>query len=327
VLPSSWADGSRGWKGWLDRAEYPRILNPPGGRIWTANARVVGGEMLAKLGDGSYDTGTRARQIRDRLMVRDRFTARDMLDIQMDASSKFLDRWRTLLLNVLTPGTLADHANRAALRRLVDAGWSWRATPDSAAYAFVHRFRDLLSERIFAFVLSECYEADATFDYATVRRREGPMWKLVNEKPMHLLDPQYSSWDDLILATIDEVITETTQRGSSALGEHTWSEYNVTTFRHPLSAAIPFAGRWLDMPAKPLAGDLYTIQVHSGSLGASERMVVSPGHEAEGIMHMPTGQSGHPLSPFYANSHQAWVNGDPTPFLPGPAEYSLTLTP
>jgi penicillin amidase len=228
---------------------------------------------------------------------------------------------------VLTPSARADHANRADLRRLVDGGWSGRAAPDSAAYAFVHRFRELLSERIMAFVLSECYEADAMFDYSTVRRREGPLWRLVNEKPMHLLDPQYSSWDDLILATIDEVIIETTMRGSATLAEHKWSEYNVTMFRHPLSAAIPFAGRWLDMPAKPLAGDLYTIQVHSGSLGASERMVVSPGHEDEGIMHMPTGQSGHPLSPFYANSHEAWVNGDPTPFLPGPAEYTLTLTP
>jgi penicillin amidase len=327
VLPSSWADGSHGWKGWLDRAEYPRILNPPGGRIWTANARVVGGQMLEKLGDGGYEVGIRARQIRDRLMARDRFTARDMLDIQMDASSLFLDRWRTLLLNALTPAALAGHANRAELRRILDAGWSGRAAPDSAAYAFVHRYRDLLSERIIAFVLSECYEADRTFDYATVRRREGPIWKLVNEKPMHLLDPQYASWDDLILATLDEVIAETIQRGSSALGEHRWSEYNVTMFRHPLSPAIPFAGRWLDMPARPLAGDLYTIQVHSGSLGASERMVVSPGHEADGIMHMPTGQSGNPLSPFYANSHEAWVNGDPTPFVPGPVEYALTLTP
>jgi penicillin amidase len=250
-----------------------------------------------------------------------------MLDIQMDASSRFLDRWRTLVLNALTPVALAAHSNRAELRRLVDTGWSWRAAPDSAAYALVHRFRELLSERISAFLLSECYEAEPAFDYSTVRRREGPIWKLVNEKPMHLLDPQYASWDDLILATIDEVITETTERGSPALGEHKWSEYNVTTFRHPLSPAIPLAGRWLDMPAKPLAGDLYTIQVHSGTLGASERMVVSPGHEDEGIMHMPTGQSGHPLSPFYANSHEAWVNGDPTPFLPGPAEYSLTLTP
>ena len=101
----------------------------------------------------------------------------------------------------------------------------------------------------------------------------------------------------------------------------------MTAYRHPLSAALPFVGRWLDMPMRPLAGDLYTIQVHSGSLGASERMVVSPGHEAEGIMHMPTGQSGHPLSPFYSNSHDAWVNGDPTPFLPGPAEHVLTLMP
>ena len=39
-------------------------------------------------------------------------------------------------------------------------------------------------------------------------------------------------------------------------------------------------------------------------------MIVSPGHEADGIMHMPTGQSGHPLSPFYSNSHEAWVNGE-----------------
>jgi penicillin amidase len=56
-------------------------------------------------------------------------------------------------------------------------------------------------------------------------------------------------------------------------------------------------------------------------------MVVSPGHETDGIMHMPTGQSGHPLSPFYANSHAAWVAGEPTPFLPGPALHTLTLVP
>jgi penicillin amidase len=79
------------------------------------------------------------------------------------------------------------------------------------------------------------------------------------------------------------------------------------------------------MPYTPLPGDLYTPRVASGAVGASERMVVSPGREAEGIMHMPTGQSGHPLSPFYANSHGAWVEGRPTPFLPGPARHTLIL--
>ena len=61
------------------------------------------------------------------------------------------------------------------------------------------------------------------------------------------------------------------------------------------------------MPAADMPGDLFTPRMHWGASGASERMVVSPGREQEGIMHMPTGQSGHPLSPFYANSHDAWV--------------------
>ena len=327
-LPTPWADGSHAWKGWLDRAEYPRIVNPRNGRIWTANARVVGGDMLAKLGDGSYEVGARARQIRERLMARDHFTLRDMLAIQMDASSEFLDRWRQLLLDSLSPKALDGRKDRAELRRIIEHGWSGRAEPDSAAYGFVHRFRDLLSERLVSFVLSECYEADPTFDYATVRRREGPIWKMVTEKPQHLLDPQYATWDEMILATVDAVIEEAKKDHSTPLAERKWSEYNVIEFRHPLSPALPsFFSRWLDMPKRAFAGDMYTIQVHSGTLGASERMVVSPGHEAEGIMHMPAGQSGHPLSPYYANSHEAWVNGDPTPFLPGPAEHTLTLGP
>jgi len=54
-------------------------------------------------------------------------------------------------------------------------------------------------------------------------------------------------------------------------------------------------------------------------------MVVSPGREHEGILHMPGGQSGHPLSPHYADQHRAWVDGAPLPFLPGPAVSRLTL--
>ena len=61
--------------------------------------------------------------------------------------------------------------------------------------------------------------------------------------------------------------------------------------------------------------------------GASERMVVSPGREEDGIFHMPCGQSGHPLSPHYRDAHQAWEEGEPTPFLPGPPLHVLELRP
>ena len=42
---------------------------------------------------------------------------------------------------------------------------------------------------------------------------------------------------------------------------------------------------------------------------------------------MPTGQSGHPLSPHYADMHRAWVAGEVVPFLPGMTVSKLTLTP
>ncbi|MBS1222586.1 MAG: penicillin acylase family protein, partial [Proteobacteria bacterium] len=61
--------------------------------------------------------------------------------------------------------------------------------------------------------------------------------------------------------------------------------------------------------------------------GASERLVVAPGREAEGILHLPGGQSGHPLSPFYRAGHAAWATGEPLPLLPGPAAHRLRLEP
>ena len=326
-LPASWADGTRGWDGWLNDPEYPRIIDPPGGRIWTANARVVDGAMLAALGDAGYEIGARAHIIRDRLAAREQFAARDLLAIELDTRAEFLSRWRDLLLKTLTAGAVAARPQRAALKDIVEHRWTGEAAPDSAAYRFTRAFRDTFSERVIAFVLSECYDADRTFDYTTIRRREAAIWKMVTEQPQHLLDPQYESWPALLLAAVDATIEQATREGSDDLATHTWSEYNVVAYRHPLSAAIPFGSRWLDMPRVPLPGDLYTPRVQWGNIGASERMIVSPGREAEGIMHMPTGQSGHPLSPFYASSHDAWAKGEPSPFLPGQALHTLALTP
>jgi penicillin amidase len=326
-LPASWADGTRRWDGWLDAAEYPRVVDPPDGRVWTANARVAGGEMLAKLGDGSYEIGSRARIIRDRLAARTQFAERDLLAIQLDTSAAFLERWRALLLGVLGAEAVRDSPARAEFREIVDRGWTGQVRPDSAAYRLVRAFREVASARVIAFALSECYEADLSFDYTTVRRRDAPIWQMLMEQPRHLLDPAYETWTEFVRAAVDETIAQAMRDRSGSLRDRVWSEYNVTAYRHPLSGAIPFFGPRLDMPAAALPGDLYTPRVHWGAIGASERMVVSPGREAEGIMHMPTGQSGHPLSPFYANSHDAWVTGEPTPFLPGATAHSLTLTP
>ena len=81
------------------------------------------------------------------------------------------------------------------------------------------------------------------------------------------------------------------------------------------------------MPAVELPGDHDMPRVQDGATGASERFGVSPGHEDQGYFHMPGGQSGHPLSPYYRAGFLEWAHGQPLPFLPGMAQHTLTLQP
>ena len=81
------------------------------------------------------------------------------------------------------------------------------------------------------------------------------------------------------------------------------------------------------MPADQLNGDVNLPKAQRQSFGASERFSVSPGDEANGLLHMPAGASGHPLSDYYDFGHAEWVQGLASPFLPGPAKHTLTLTP
>ncbi len=324
-LPSSWADGARRWDGWLEPGEYPRIVDPPSGRIWTANARVVDGEMLRKIGYGGYDLGARAQQIRDDLLAIEKATPEDMLNVQIDVRAIFLVRWRDLLLKTLTPEALARDPRRAEMRRLVES-WGGRASPDSAGYRLVREFRTTLAEQVLEPLTAPCKAADPRFRWNRLPFYEGPLWALVTERPPHLLDPKHKSWDAQLLAAADAVVASLTKDGAR-LADQTWGRRNAAEIQHPLSRAVPFLARFLDMPKDELPGDSNMPRAQGPENGASERLAVSPGREAGSLFHMPGGQSGHPLSPNYADGHADWVKGKPRPLLPGPPVHVLTLRP
>lgn len=321
--PESWADGTRRWDGYLSPSEFPRIVDPAEGRIWTANAPVVGDAMLATIGEGGYADGIRARLIRDRLRSLDKATPKDMLAIQLEDKALYLERWRTLLLATLASSSTGP---RAEFRQLVETTWTGRASPDSVAYRLVRQFRTTFVRDVMTTLTAPAAALDPAFDYTRSLRGEGPVWQLVSERPAHLLNPKFKSWDEWLLSAVDRAIAELTD-GGRRLADRRWGEVNRTQFLHPLASAIPWFGRYMNMPEDPLPGDVYTPRAQAPRTGPSERMAVSPGREQEGILHVPTGQSGHPLSPHYGDQYRAWLNGEPSPFLPGPVVSTLTLTP
>lgn len=323
-VPADWSQPATGWTGWLEPDRYPRVINPEVGRIWTANARVVDEEGLRLLGDGDLYLGARQRQIRDDLLALEVASEADMLKIHLDDRALFLDRWHTKLKSLLDAGAVAESTRRAEVRALLD-DWSGHAAVDSVAYRLVRAWRTRMHELVFG-MLTFAARADAA-DTATLEipaQFEGPLWQLMTVEPENLLPANVPSWRDLELRALDEAIQRLEH--CKALPACTWGQRNTVRIRHPLSQALPVLGALLDMPAVELPGDAHMPRVQTPTFGASERFAVSPGHEAQGYFHMPAGQSGHPLSAFYRTGHDAWAEGRPLPFLPGPTEHRLTFT-
>jgi penicillin amidase len=322
-LPVTRSDSSRRWDGYVQSADVPKVMDPPAGRLWTANARVVSGPMLALLGEGNYPLGARAKQIRDALFAKDTFSAADLMDIQLDNRALFLDRWQKLALDTLDdPAAAGDPRLREAKTFIVN--WGARAAIDSVGFRIVRAFRVAVSDRVIPPLIAPALRIDPALRYSRVWQSEGSVWALLSSKPAHLLDPKYADWKALLVDALRAVVLDLTKDGAP-LAERTWGERNTARIQHPLSRAVPALARFLDMPDDPLPGDDHMPRVHSPTNGASERFVVSPGREAEGFFHMPTGQSSHPLSPYFGAGHAAWVKGEMTPFLPGPTRYTLIL--
>jgi len=325
-LPADWSS-DQGWTGWLAPADYPRVSNPANGRIWTANARVADGDALRLIGDGGYDLGARAKQIRDSLFAHEIFTAEDMLRIQYDDRALFLTPWRDLLLDVLADPLVDGDSALLEYRQLI-TNWIPNARPDSVGYRLVRAFRLEVRRRVFYALMTPVRQAYGEDIRLRVSNQfEAPLWSLVSQRPAHMLPGDYSDWNAFLLAVVRQNVAYFAANFDGPLSDRHWGEANTAAIRHPLSGGLPVLGDYLNMPYEPLNGDSNMPKAQGPSFGASERFSVFPGDEANSLFQMPTGQSGHPLSPYYRNGHANWVTGTPSPFSPGDAQHMLTLSP
>lgn len=333
--PVYWHEGSNGWDGYLTPEQYPSVLNPKNNRLWTANSRVVGGEMLNKIGNGGYALGARAGQIRDDLFALKTFDEKSLLAIGLDDRALFLKPWQNFLLKEvlgeddLSKETLSAHPQFAEVKSILIKDKALSASVNSISYRLVRNFRINVRDLVFSELNATLESLSKAYTFRSIRHQvETPLWQLVNQQPENFLMRPLTSWQAVFNQALQETIDDMTtlnEGEKQSLTKATWGQQNTTEIKHPLSNAVPFIGRWLDMPAKALSGDSYMPKVQGKSFGASERMVVSPSHEDSGIFHMPTSQSGHPWSPYYGKGHSDWEQGIPSPFLPGETKYKLTL--
>jgi penicillin amidase len=323
----SWADGRIGWHSYVAPESLPRVVDPSSGFIAVANSRTVGADYPYAVGS-DFDNGYRAYHIAEHLREMTHVTEDDMRRLQLDTHSHLYQFYQRMLLDVLTEESTASAPLLADARRAI-AAWDGRAEVDSVGFTLLVSYRNLLVDRLIGTILEPCRLADPTFQYewGTV---EGPLRTLLAAKePVSLLDQaKYKSWDDFLRVTLLDLVRQLKQDlGVQSLDELTWGRINAPVIAHPLAEAIPLIGQWLELHDRPLPGCDLCIRASSSRHGASERLVVSPGRHGDAMLHIPGGQSGHPLSAHFTDQYPYWMNGDALPFMPGRAVDVLTLKP
>ncbi|NIE64266.1 penicillin acylase family protein [Burkholderia sp. Ax-1719] len=319
------SDTYAGWQGYLSGDAYPVRVNPSIGRLWTANNRTLPLSEVTRIGDAGTDLGARATQIRNDLLALPHASERDMLAVQTDDRAFWIEYWRRVVLDALDTHALDGHPERAEFRRLVEA-WNGRADVDAVGYRLVRAFYFSLYEAWFGALDKDLGTVAPELSYRAANTRNGATMEILADH--HAWIPAgFADWRAFMLDRIDHAIAQLPK--DTKLADARWGEHNRSAIAHPfarlLPTWLPWVRGWLSTPPDPLPGDINMPRVQLPAFGASERFVVSPGREREGIFEMPGGQSGHPMSPYFIAGHEAWVQGNATPFLPGPTVHTLTL--
>jgi penicillin amidase len=324
--PVEWGNGV-GWSGWLDTPEYPLLTTADHDYLWTANNRILDGDMLKKIGEGSsFALGVRARRIQQLLASTKTVNEAEMHNMQLDDVALLMKRWHGLITQIVAG--MPDSEDKKILANTL-AQWNGRATADSAAYRVIRRFRDEVAGDLMTEALAKVLKSDPKLRWDMLAHNwELPLWQIVSKRPANMLPVGFASWDAYLQdALVRRVYEPYKKRFNGALSKAVWGEANMSEIRHPLSKGIPLLGSILDMPSGPMNGDSNVVLAQLMSFGPAMRLVVSPGHEQDGILTMPAGQAGNPLTPYFGKGHAEWRNGKAVPLLAGTPRYVLRLSP
>lgn len=310
----------------------PIYANPNYNKLWSANARVLSTNTLARFGDGGYALGPRGVQIANRLKAQNTFDEADFLALQLDNRAIFMKKWRNILLSTLTAMPQTQQLD-PVIKGSIDALTHWQACAckDDIGYTLARHFRTQVMVALSEPFLTSTKAAGLKFSPIN-RHLDTAMTRIVSEQPLSWLPSGYDNYavfmQDMFMQTLDSLARKTQQpRQTLDLQLLKWGNVNALKIRHPISRQIPLLASMIDMPEVAGFGDSFMPAVQNGTHGASQRFIIQPGLEQHAYMSLPGGQSGHPLSAFYTAGFEVYAAHQGLPLLFQSVNHTLTLSP
>lgn len=289
------------WRGWVDPARLPAVLNPPSGQVVSANNEV--GRHLPFLVTRDWVAPFRAQRIAELLGERRNLDVRAMQEIQADITSLAAD-W--ILDAIEIPEAAAEL--RTWNRRMDER-------PESLLY---QAFEETLWRYTFADEMREPLYAQ--FYRYTANERFAGLHAIITDARSPWFDDrsteEVETRADIVRRAMDDAIAGLVAR----FGERSrwsWSEAHAVKFSHPLGGGGWALDWFFSRGPLPIAGDGMTVNKtttdlrlpYATSEAASYRQILDVGAWDQSIGINTTGQSGHPRSPHYFDQNEMWRTG------------------
>ncbi len=140
--------------------------------------------------------------------------------------------------------------------------------------------------------------------------------KVLTERPARWLPRNFSSYDELLLASADQAaagLERVSEKSDPAAWR--WGRLNALLMSHPLGQS-GFWRRLLSVGPTEQPGTVYCIRAAQPSHGPAMRFVADLSNWDNSLMNITLGESGQYGSPHYRDQFPAWFEGRglPAPF-------------
>lgn len=311
-VPSDGLTGACDWVGVIPYADLPQVYNPPSGMIVSANQNPFPADYKYPVA-GVFAPPYRAKQIRDRLTSKAKWTAEQLLGVQKDVYSPFLHFLARQMVKAWEKKPATNEASTAAIEAL--RKWDGQmekgqAAPMVASLLYLE-LRKALAERA---------APGAGNEYAA-RAASPVIERLFTERP----EGWFPDYDEVLVNTLAKALAEGVKIQGSNIARWDYGQYVELGIEHPVLGGLPMIGKYFNAGPVPMSGSSSSVKQISGRLGPSYRMVVDLGNLEGSLSNITLGQSGHFLSPHYKDQFDAYYNGTSFPMQFGKVAAADTL--
>jgi penicillin amidase len=309
--------GTCEWQGFIPFDELPSFYNPASGRIVSGNQNPFPKDYPYTV-SGNFAPHYRANRILDALTRKEKWTPDEMVKLQADIYSPFSH----FVAQQIVAAWDRKKATNPELKDAIEVlrGWNGEMRAEGQAPAIVTFATNHLRRAIATKATNISTVEWEPFIYFAV------IENLLRARPADW----FADWDHTLIQALQDGVEEGSRIQGKDVRKWQWGEYNKLIIANPILRGIPWIGGYFQVGPVGGAGSSTTVKQTSVRMGPSMRMVVDFGDPQGGLLNIPIGQSGHPLSGHFKDQWDAYSNARSFPmhFPTGwQTKSTLTLAP